>query len=208
VTIDLRPWRRMLPVWLPAVVLCSAAAGFLFWQTSESGGRRAQVSARVGELEVEIARLEGLREATEADRQRVAEIEEQFGVLYGGIFRDLEERLTGILRAVGSATHTAGLLPESYSYSAKEDRETGFIRFGIQFQVEGEYPQIRRMLAELQSSPEFLVVEALSLSGESDVVSRKLRISVKLATFLAEADAEQVRRFTGGIGANAGSDDG
>lgn len=207
-TIDLRPWRRMLPVWLPAVVLCLTAAGFLLWQTSESGGRRAQVSARVGELEVEIARLEGLREATEADRQRVAEIEEQFGVLYGGIFRDLEERLTGILRAVGSATHTAGLLPESYSYSAKEDRETGFIRFGIQFQVEGEYPQIRRMLAELQSSPEFLVVEALSLSGESDVVSRKLRISVKLATFLAEADAEQVRRFTGGMGANAGGNDG
>ncbi len=202
-SIDLRPWGRMLPVWLPAVVLFLVATGFLLWQTSESGGRKAQVSARVGELEAEIARLEGLREATEADRQRVADIEQQFGVLYGGIFRDLEDRLTGILRAVGSATHTAGLLPESYAYSASEDRGTGFIRFGVQFQVEGEYPQIRRMLAELQSSPEFLVVEGLSLSGESDVVSRKLRISVRLETFLAETDAEQLQRLTGGFGAGA-----
>ena len=41
--IDLRPWRRLLSVWLPTVVLCVVTASFYIWQTSESGGRRARV---------------------------------------------------------------------------------------------------------------------------------------------------------------------
>ena len=207
-TVDLRPWKRLLPVWLPAVVLCVAAAGLFAWQTSESGGRRSQVRDRVAELETGLSRLEDLREATETDRERVKELDGQFAILYGGVFGDLEDRLIGILRAVGSATHSAGLLPGAYSYSARDDRKTGFIRFGITFQVEGEYSQIRRMLAELQSSPEFLVVGGLSLTGDDDIVSRDLRIAVSIATFLAEADEMQLRRLTGGFGSASDGDDG
>jgi len=196
-TVDLRPWRRLLFVWLSAVVLCVAAMALYIWQTSESGGRRAQVVDRVAELEAELVRLSSIHEATGSDRARVSELEEQFQVLYGDIFGSLEQRLTGILRAVGTSTRNAGLLPEAYSYSANIDRESRFVRFGIKFSVEGEYPQIRRMLAELQSSPEFLVVEGLSLSGDEDAVSRVLRITVSIATFLAEADETQLQQLAG-----------
>ena len=109
---------------------------------------------------------------------------------------------------MGSATRNAGLLPDSYSYTASEDRATGFVRFGIQFSVEGEYLQIRRMLAELQSSPEFLIVERLSLVGDEDPVSRDLKMTVAIATFLAEADEQQLRRLTGGISEAAEVDGG
>ena len=68
--------------------------------------------------------------------------------------------------------------------------------------------QIRRMLASLQSSPEFLVVENLNLSGDEDPVSRELAISVSISTFLAEADAGQLRRLTGGISRAAETTDG
>jgi Tfp pilus assembly protein PilO len=203
-TFDLRPWRRLLAVWLPAIALCAAAAALFLWQSSESGGRRAQVRSRIEELEREIARLEGLRTATSSDRARVAELERQFATLHGEVFQSLDERLTDILRAVGSATRDAGLLPGNYAYTAAEDRGTGFIRFGIQFSVEGQYRQIRQMLAALQESPEFLLVEGISLAGEEAPVSQQLRISVRLATFLVDADPEQLRRLTGGIGGEGG----
>jgi hypothetical protein len=116
--------------------------------------------------------------------------------------------LTRILRAVGSATREAGILPGSFSYTAAADKTTGYIRFGVRFSVEAEYRQIRRMLAALQSSPEFLVVEGLNLSGDEDPVSRELEISVNISTFLAEADAGQLRRLTGGITEPAESSDG
>ena len=206
--VDLRPWKRLVAVWLPAVMVCIAAAALYAWQTSESGGRRAQVRGQIDELEGELTRLDGLRTATTADRERVAELERQFSLLYADVFGDLNDRLTDILRAVGSATRNAGLLPDSFTYSASEDRQTRFVQFGVRFSVVGEYRQIRQMLAELQASPEFLVVENLSLSGDEDPVSRELSMTVSIATYLAEADAQQLRRLTGGIAGPAGGDDG
>jgi Tfp pilus assembly protein PilN len=186
-------------VWLPAVVLCAVTAGAYVWQTSESGGRRAQIRNQIEELEQEIALLERMQLATASDRESIEEIDRQFNLLYNEVFGDLDQRLTRILRAVGTATREAGILPSSFSYSAADDQVTGFIRFGIQFSVDAEYMQIRRMLAALQSSPEFLVVDTLNLAGDEDPVSRELAISVHISTFLAEADAGQLRRLTGGI---------
>lgn len=207
-TIDLRPWRRLLAVWLPAVALCAVTAGAYVWQTSESGGRRAQIRNQIEELEQEIARLERMQRATASDRQAVEEIDRQFDLLYNDVFGDLDKRLTRILRAVGTATREAGILPSSFSYTAADDQETRFIRFGIQFSVDAEYMQIRRMLAALQSSPEFLVVDNLNLTGDEDPVSRKLAISVHISTFLAEADAGQLRRLTSGFASAAENSDG
>jgi len=208
VTLDFRPWRRLVAVWLPAVILCVAAAVLYAWQTSDSGGRRANVHNEILRLDGELDRLSGLQEATTSDRARVAELELQFSQLYGEVFGNLDDRLTGILRSVGSATKNAGLLPDSYTYSAREEKATGFIRFSIGFSVTGEYRQIRQMLAELQASPEFLVVETLSLSGDADQVSRDLEMSVRIATFLSEADERQLRRLTGGIVGESESDNG
>ena len=205
-TIDVRPWQRLLAVWLPAVVLCLLAAVVYVWQTSESGGRRAQVRDRVADLEAELGRLESLMQDVGNDRDRVAELEQQFVTLHEDIFGTLDGRLTNILRAVGSATRNAGLLPGGYSYSASEDRNTGFIRFGIQFAVEGEYSQIRQMLAELQTSPEFLLVEGLSLVGDTDPVSQNLSITVRIATFLMEADPRQLQRLTSGVNVAGGEE--
>ena len=207
-TIDLRPWRRLLTVWLPAVVLCAVTAAVYVWQTSESGGRRAQIRHQIEDLEQEIARLEQMQQAALSDREIVAEIDSQFDLLYNDVFGDLDQRLTRILRAVGSATREAGMLPSSFNYTAADDQTTGFIRFGVRFSVDAEYIQIRRMLAALQSSPEFLVVENLNLSGDEDPVSSELAISVNIATFLAEADAGQLRRLTGGITSAAEITDG
>jgi Tfp pilus assembly protein PilO len=90
-------------------------------------------------------------------------------------------------------------LPETFSYTATDNRTTGFIRFGIRFSVDGEYQQIRQMIAAIQSSPEFLVIENLTLVGDEESLTRDLSISITLATFLAEADEAQLRRLTGNI---------
>jgi Tfp pilus assembly protein PilO len=195
-------------VWIPAVALCAVSAGVYIWQTSESGGRRAQIRHQIEDLEQEIARLERMQLSAVSDRTAVAEIDRQFDLLYNDVFGDLDQRLTRILRAVGSATREAGILPSSFSYTASEDQVTGFIRFGVRFSVEAEYRQIRQMLASLQSSPEFLVVENMNLSGDESPVSRDLAISVNIATFLAEADVTQLRRLTGGSTSTAENTDG
>jgi Tfp pilus assembly protein PilO len=207
-TFDWRPWRQMLPVWVPAVVLGVTAIGFFFFQTSDSVGRKATLAAEVAELEAEVERLTALHALVEADRQEVQEIQANFRHINDEVFGDLDLRLTRILRAVGTATREAGLLPGTYSYSAKEEKQLGYVRFGIAFQVIGEYAQIRRMLASLQASPEFLIVDGLSLSKDEDPASRVLSIGVRISTYLGEVDQERLSRLTGGIGDTEGGSDG
>jgi len=196
---DWRPWRQLLRVWLPVLILCIASVGFFFYQTSDSLGRKAVLAADIDELSAEVERLRRLHGLVTADREEVVELQAGFEDLNERVFSDLDLRLTRILRAVGDATREAGLLPGSYSYSAKEDKSFGYVRFGIAFQVVGEYPQIRGMLASLHASPEFFIVDALSLTKSEDAASRELNIGVRLSTYLGEVDPDRLRRLTGGI---------
>ncbi|MEE4274084.1 MAG: GspMb/PilO family protein [Thermoanaerobaculales bacterium] len=198
--LDLRPWRKMLPVWLPAVVLCLVSVGFFFYQTSDTVGRRASLAAEVAELGAEVERLGVLHALVTSDREEVKELQAGFQDINDRVFSDLDLRLTRIMRAVGEATREAGLLPGTFSYSATEEKRLGYVRFGIGFQVTGEYSQIRQMLAALYASPEFLIVDGLSLSKDEDQASRVLDMGVRLSTYLDEADPDRLRRLTGGIG--------
>ena len=198
-TIDFRPWRQLLPVWLPAVVLCVAAVAFFFYQTSDSVGRRATIAADIEELEAEVARLRVLHDLVVADREEVEELEAGFRDINDRVFSDLDLRLTRILRAVGDAAREAGLLPGTFTYTAAEEERLGYVRFGIAFRVTGEYAQIRKMLASFHASPEFLIVDGLSLSKDEDLASRTLDMGVRLFTYLDEADPDRLRRLTGGI---------
>ena len=203
-TVDLRPWRRLLPIWLPAVGLCVIAAAAYLWQSSESGSRAAGVRGQIEELEAEIARLEGLVAQVEGERAAVAQVNQSFDLLYGQVFRSLDERLTNILREIGLATRSAGLLPGAYKYQAEQEQKTGYVRFSINFSVTGEYAQIRKLIAAIQSSPEFLVVESIAFSGDEEAATQELSIAVQVSTYLSEADRATLDRLTGGIRQSAG----
>jgi Tfp pilus assembly protein PilO len=194
-----RAWRSMLPIWAPAVALCLAAMVAYAWQTSDSVGRGATLRNDTAALRAELARLERIRTQAAGERADVATLNHQFDHLYRDVFGNLDDRLTPILRAVGDATRQAGLLPGGYSYSARPDQKLKYTRFEIQFEVEGEYPQLRRLLAELQASPQFVIVSYIGISGDKEATSRRLAISIRLATYLAEANEDTLRRLTGGI---------
>lgn len=206
-TIDWRPWRRLLPVWLPAVGLCLIAAAAYVWQSSETGGRAAGVRNEIADLEAEIVRLENLTAKVEKERATVADLNERFDDLHARVFRSLDDRLTDILTEVGLATRSAGLLPGAYKYEAEDERKTGYVRFSIQFGVEGRYEQIRQLIAALQSSAEFLIVESISFSGDEAANVQQLSISVRVSTYLSDASRETLDRLTGGIRQAAGGSD-
>ncbi len=197
------PWRRMVAVWLPAVLLAGLTAALYLWQTSESVGRAAQITQRRATLEAEIERLERVRATVAGEREAVANAERELSRLNDEVFRSLDVRLTAIMREVGDAAREAGLRPKAFAYSAKEERSLAQTRFAVTFAVEGEYPQIRQLLGRLQASPEFLVVDSIAFSGESDSMTRQLSIAIRISTVLGEATAEQIQRLTGGIGAVA-----
>jgi Tfp pilus assembly protein PilO len=200
------PWRALLAVWLPAVLLCLASVAVYGWLSSDTLGREAQLRRDVAALEEQLEELKQIQLGAAGERQQVALVEGEVGRLQVEVFGSLDDRLTGILRAVGTATHDAGLRVGRYGYSSEEVRDLKLYRFGIQFAIDGEYPQVRRMLAALQASPEFLVVDRISFTGEEGAATRDLRIAVRLATYLAHADSERLRQLTGEPAAEEASD--
>lgn len=193
-------FRRLLPVWLPAAVLAIGSIGFYVWQSSGSVGRAAQIEARITELESENARLEAIGRQAGEERDHVDATQEQFRHLYDDVFGSLDQRLVAIMRAVGDAASAAGLRPRGYNYTVSRDKQLDQIRFTIGFAVVGEYPQMRKLLAELQTSREFLIIDDLSFGGEDLTTSRKLNIGVRVSTYLSEADDEQLKQLTGQLG--------
>jgi hypothetical protein len=192
-----RPWRNLLPLWLPAVALCLGNVALYSWQSSGSMGREARLKAELADLEANLIRLRRLQHEAATERARVEALKAELDHLRTEVFGSLDDRLTGIMRATGLAVSEPGLMPSQYAYSWEEKKELGLIRFGIQFSVIGEYPQLRRLLANLQSNREFLIVDRLSLTGEDQATSRDLRIAVGLATYLASADRGRLEQLAG-----------
>lgn len=192
------PWWRLLFVWLPAVLLCIAMIGIYVWQSSETLGRARQRRTGIEELRTVVERYEGLKHDVETQNDAVEALNQEISRLRDDVFGDLGRRLTRIMREVGLATRSAGLLPGRFSYSVAELRDAQLMRFEVQFAVVGRYEQIRRMLAALQGSGEFLIVDRISFAGEEQAVSDELRISVQISTYLTEADSETLARITDG----------
>jgi hypothetical protein len=194
-----RPWQARILVWLPAVLLFMFSLAVYLWQSSGLAGRETGLRQSIAELETEVARLESIRQQAASERAQVVELDQQFSHLYQEVFGSLDDRLTQILRAVGGATREAGLLPGSFNYSAKENKKLQHVRFGIQFSVVAVSLKNRHLLAAVQASPQFLIVEHIGFAGEEGATIRDLHMSLKLATVFAEADRQLLQRLTGGI---------
>ncbi len=193
----LRPWLRLWPAWVPAVLVCLANAGAYVWLTSESIGRRASSEAAVAELRGEIAQLERGRDRALADRAAVEGLEADLGRLHDQVFGRLDGRLTRIMRAIGESNAAAGLRPASFRYSAKEDKALELTRFQVTFGFEGRYGQVRRLLDELADSPEFLIVDRISFSGDDQAVQQELTIGLQVSTYVVQFDEAMLTRLTG-----------
>lgn len=200
------PWRRLLPAWLPAMVLCICGIGYFFWQSSGTVGTEVRLSERVGELRRELAQLRRIEERTRTEREELVELDAQLAMLYTDVFGSLDERLTNILRELEKATRAVGLRPNTFNYSAQEERDLPFIRFSVRFSVSGEYSQVRQMLAAVRQSPEFLMVDHIALTGEQDARTSAIAVSVEISTYLNQADMETVRALNRGWLPEGGTD--
>jgi Tfp pilus assembly protein PilO len=191
-------WRRLLAVWLPVVLFAVANLAVYVWLSSETIGRKAALEASVDTLQQTIARLEKARDRAADDRRAVEALQLDVDRMYDEVFASLDDRLTAILRAVGDATREAGVRPATFSYSATEEKDLGLWRFQISFAFEAQYRQVRRLLDALAESPQFLIVDRISFTGDEDARSQDLRISLAVSTYLARADKELLDRLTSG----------
>ena len=186
------PWLKLAWAWVTAVVLCISAIVVLVWQTSGPGGRQAQIKGQIEELREDITRMEQMMAQAEEERTQVSRTTRRLGEIQKDVFGRFEERLTAVMREIGSASRSVGMLPEGFTYSVKEVWSSDAVRFSTTFSVIGTFEQVRELLILLQGSSQFLIIESIGFAGEEDPRSNNLGIKLRVASFLTEVESERL----------------
>jgi type IV pilus assembly protein PilO len=76
----------------------------------------------------------------------------------------------------------AGLRLERETSSPQLQRESNLVKFTYTATLSGEYRNIRRFIHDLETAPEFLVLENVQLS-QNNTEGRNLNVTVQIATY-------------------------
>ena len=189
-------WRekRLLLVILGALL----AANVLFFFTY-----RVQYEARLKELDTRLqeseARLQQAkdRRAT-AERQYAAyrKVERDVQQVYNERWSTQSARLGALISEVKRLAVASQLVPQTYSFTqaagrADQSGSLGATTVGISFQVAGTYQQARRLINLLELSPQFVIVDSISLSSQGGDV---LGLSLHVKTLFRDPNAAPVQK--------------
>ena len=83
----------------------------------------------------------------------------------------------------------AGLRVRSLEIDRKPERNSTLERLEISMQLEGSYDAIRAFIYQLDTAPEFVVIDDVSLSNQASGNDRAHELAMRLSTFFSKAAA-------------------
>jgi len=181
-------WLRLWYLWMPAGALVLLNVTWLAGLRGSVVGRGSILANQVGALEVEVNRLEGHSRELERQTRNLAELQENLGALRRDRLAPMHARLVTFLSDLVNRVHEAGLNPDRLAYSAQRQEKSGLVYFVASFAVKGSYEQLRRCVFLLESSPQFVLVDQLTLRGDENASSLDVGIQLAVGTYFSDLD--------------------
>lgn len=181
--------RRLLFALL-LVVLAANAAVLLSYRTFYDDRLRA--------LEGEQAGLERRRDEARSQAERAAAAERKLfetqaalTSFFSETLGEREEKIASLIEELYATTRAVGLRPDTIGYQSVD--EPGTDSLTMSFGVEGPYRDVKRLLAELESSKRFLVVERVGLSGGSSDDPDSVRVRLTVTNYFRPGSLRPIR---------------
>jgi Tfp pilus assembly protein PilO len=181
-------WLRLWYVWVPPAALVALNVVWLAGVRGAVLGRGSALAQQVAAAQSEVARLEGQARQLEQSAKALANLRENLGTLRQEQMAPMRERLVPFLNDVIKRAEGAGLRPDRITYSVKRDTKSGLVYFSAHFDVKGSYEQIRRCVFELETSPQFILLEGLALRGADAATSLEVGVQLGVGTYFADLD--------------------
>ena len=131
------------------------------------------VAARVADAETARARLSGIRRTREQLRQFQADV----------LPRDLAQARDLTYPSLAALADRLGLAMERRTSEYEWDDAARLGRLQATLRLAGRYGDIRRFIEALETGPEFLIIEAISLSRRDAQSDDGLVVSLGVATY-------------------------
>ena len=172
-----RTKKTLIRVLLGAIVLADLVLLGINWNlTSSPHSPQSELkllARQHGLLAADVARAQTIREDLPAT-QKASDgfFHDQFRPIGSG-YSALEDDL-------GVLARTAGLRTEGLSFRQKPTDKAGVTEIEIGATVDGDYPSVVRFIDVLERSPNFYILDSLSLAAGS---AGELKLNLQLRTF-------------------------
>lgn len=149
---------------------------------------------------LEKKRDEVRRAAQEAavTERKLFETQETLTSFFSEALGKRKERIAPLIEEIYRTTREAGLRPDAITYSSVDQPGTDALT--MRFSVSGPYGDVKRLLAGLEKSTRFLVVEQLALSGGVVDDPNAVRIGITLTNYFRPGSLRPIRTVRDTVG--------
>ena len=190
-----RAWLRLWYVWVPSAALVALNVVWLAGVRGTFLGRGSALAREVASTQSQVAKLEGQKRQLERAAAALANLRENLGTLRKEQMAPMRERLVPFLNDVIARTEASGLRPDRITYAVKRDPKSGLVYFSAHFDVKGSYEQIRKCVFELETSPQFILLEGLGLRGGDTATSLDVGVQLGVGTYFADLDEDLMKQL-------------
>lgn len=130
-------------------------------------------------------RLDQARFARQSAERQLAgyrKIENDVQDIYNVRWATQAQRLASLITEVKRLAVASQLVPKSYAFTqgepkTKRSKKVDATQVGISFMVEGNYQQVRQLINRLEGSPQFVILDQISLnSGNNQMLTLNLQV--------------------------------
>ncbi|MGE5346365.1 MAG: hypothetical protein ACM3JH_10445 [Acidithiobacillales bacterium] len=153
--------------------------------------RLAALSATRAELTRQRDEAKSALARAEETERKLAALKTGLDTFYSETLGSRKERLAPLIESVDEITRKAGFMPPTVNFA--EDAVPGADRLVMSFQVEGRYPDVKRLLWAFETSPKFLVPEQVQVRLDQNIPDL-LKVSLSVAHYFHSEGPHASRR--------------
>lgn len=168
-------------------LLLAANTVFFFTYRVQYQSRLDALDARLDEVENELTQARNARERAEQTMAGYKKVEADVVEVFDQHWSTQPRRLTLMIGEVKRLATASSLIPPSYSFQrgatervssgSRRNDKLGASEVGIQFNVQGTYAQVRRLINLLELSRQFMIIESIALAaGDGDTLTLNLQL--------------------------------
>ena len=181
-------WREKRVLLIVLAVLLLANTIFFFTYRVQYESRLRDLDTRLDQAKADLEAARRTRVGTEQQVAAYRGIERNVRDIYENRWATETQRLTSMIAEVKRLAANTNLTPTTVSFSRKENPSsgryaTGATEVGVSFNVQGTYQQVRRLINQLELSPQFIIIDQIGLTSETGDL---LTMSIHVKTLFRE----------------------
>ena len=134
--------------------------------------KAAALSEKAEKEKQEISKLEGKVDSKEGQVGRISEAKAVMRTIQEQIFQKRSDRFIAFQKEVQKLVQESGMTIDKFDYKydavpkdiKKEGWKNGYIEVGMNLNLEGSYPQIKKLVSLMEESGHFITIEGIALS--------------------------------------------